>query len=116
MLIRRRGREHVGNCSRAQMRAMREHKMNEEGHVKLEILGSGCANCQKLYRTTEEAVRDLALNDAELVKVEDFAQILAYGVMKTPALAIDGKLVVSGRVPSKSEVSTLIASALDAQR
>lgn len=84
--------------------------------MKLEILGSGCASCQKLYRTTEEAVRGLGLDDAELVKVEDFAQILAYGVMKTPALAIDGKLVVSGKVPSKDEVITLVTSALDAER
>lgn len=83
--------------------------------MKLEILGSGCANCQKLYKITEEAVRELGVSDAELVKVEDLRAIMAYGVMATPALAIDGKLVVSGKVPSKAEVTALISSALAAR-
>jgi small redox-active disulfide protein 2 len=83
--------------------------------VKLEILGSGCANCQKLMALTEAAVRDLGIQDAELVKVEDFPKIMAYGVMSTPALAIDGKLVMSGKVPSKAEVSSLITTALSAK-
>jgi small redox-active disulfide protein 2 len=83
--------------------------------VKLEILGSGCANCQKLMAVTEAAVRDLGIEDAELVKVEDFPTIMAYGVMSTPGLAIDGKLVMSGRVPSQAEVGALITTALAAQ-
>jgi len=83
--------------------------------VKLEILGSGCANCQRLMAVAEEAVRDLGIADAELVKVEDFPSIMAYGVMATPALAIDGKLVMSGKVLSKAEVTTLITNALAAQ-
>ncbi len=82
--------------------------------MKLEILGSGCANCQKLYKLTEEAVRELGVNDAELVKVEDFPTIVAYGVMKTPALAIDGKLVMSGKVPSQAEIVSLITTARSA--
>ena len=83
--------------------------------MKIEILGSGCANCKKLMAVTESAVRDLGIEDAELVKVEDFPKIMAYGVMSTPALAIDGKLVLSGKVPSQAEVSSLIATALAAQ-
>ena len=83
--------------------------------MKLEILGSGCANCQRLMAVAEEAVRDLGIADAELVKVEDFPSIMAYGVMATPALAIDGKLVMSGKVLSKAEVTTLITNALAAQ-
>jgi small redox-active disulfide protein 2 len=83
--------------------------------VKLEILGSGCANCKKLMALTEAAVRDLGIENAELVKVEDFPKIMAYGVMSTPALAIDGKLVMSGKVPSKAEVSALITTELAAQ-
>ena len=83
--------------------------------MKLEILGSGCANCQKLMALTEAAVRDLGIADAELVKVEDFPTIMAYGVMSTPALAINGKLVMSGKVPSQAEVGTLITTALAAQ-
>jgi len=87
----------------------------KEAHVKLEILGSGCANCQKLIALTEAAVRALGIEEAELVKVEDFRTIMAYGVMSTPALAIDGKLVMSGKVPSQAEVSSLITTALAAQ-
>ena len=83
--------------------------------MKLEILGSGCANCQKLMAVTEEAVRDLGVDDVELVKVEDFKQIMAYGVMSTPALVIDGKVVVSGKVPSQAEIGSLITTALAAQ-
>ena len=83
--------------------------------MKLEILGSGCANCQKLMALTESAVRDLGVENAELVKVEDYATIMAYGVMSTPALAIDGKLVMSGKVPSQTEISSLITTALAAE-
>ena len=83
--------------------------------MKLEILGSGCANCQKLMAVAEAAVRDLGLENAELVKVEDFPTIMAYGVMTTPALAIDGKVVISGKVPSTAEVSSLITTALAKQ-
>jgi len=83
--------------------------------VRLEILGSGCANCQRLLAVTEAAVRELGIEDAELVKVQDFPQIMAYGVMSTPALVIDGQVVVSGRVPSKAEVTSLITTALTAQ-
>ena len=83
--------------------------------MKLEILGSGCANCQKLYAVTNEAVADLAIDDAEVVKVEDFQRIMGYGVMSTPALVIDGKVVLSGKVPSKAEVTSLVTTALAAQ-
>ena len=83
--------------------------------MKLEILGSGCANCQKLKMLTEAALRDLRIDEAEVVKVEDFPTIMAYGVMSTPALAIDGKLVMSGKVPSQAEVGSLITTALAAQ-
>ena len=80
--------------------------------MKFEILGSGCANCQKLEAITREAVGDLALQDAEVVKVTEMQQIMGYGVMSTPGLVIDGKVVSSGRVPSKAEVTTMIATAL----
>ncbi len=60
-------------------------------------------------------MRDLGIEDAELVKVEDFPKIMAYGVMSTPALVIDGKVVLSGKVPSQAEVGSLIATALAAK-
>ena len=82
--------------------------------MKLEILGSGCANCQKLEAITKEAIGDLAITDAEVVKVTDMKDIMGYGVMSTPGLVIDGKVVSSGRVPSKAEVTSLITTALAA--
>ena len=83
--------------------------------MKLEILGSGCANCKKLMALAEAGVLDLGIDDAELVKAEDFPTIMAYRVMAAPALAIDGKLVMSGTVPSQAEVNSLITTALAAQ-
>ena len=83
--------------------------------MKLEILGSGCANCHKLMAITEEVVRELGVTDVELVKVEDFPKIMAYGVMSTPALVIDGTVVMSGKVPSKAEITALVTTALAKQ-
>jgi small redox-active disulfide protein 2 len=78
--------------------------------MKLEILGSGCANCQKLEAIAREAVSELAIDDAQVVKVTDMKAIMGYGVMSTPGLVIDGKVVSSGRVPSKAEVTSMIAT------
>ena len=83
--------------------------------MKLEILGSGCANCQKLEAVTKEAVADLAIADVDVVKVTDMKDIMGYGVMSTPGLVIDGKVVSSGRVPSKAEVASMITTELAAQ-
>jgi len=80
--------------------------------MKFEILGSGCANCEKLHALTAEVVRELGLDDAEVVKVQDYPTIMRYGVMATPALAVDGKVVLSGRVPGKAEVMSAVTTAL----
>lgn len=80
--------------------------------MRFEILGSCCGNCDKLMAITEEAVKDLAIDGAEVVKVSDMQTIMGYGVMSTPGLVIDGKVVSSGRVPSKAEVTSLITTAL----
>jgi len=76
----------------------------------IKVLGPGCANCKNLERVTREAIDTLGL-DATLEKVEDFAVIMGYGVMSTPALVVDEKVVVSGRVPKIAEVRDLLASA-----
>jgi len=73
----------------------------------IKVLGSGCMNCQKLEALAKKATEQLGL-DAEIVKVTDYPEIMAYGVMSTPALVIDEKLVVAGRVPSYDEVVTFI--------
>lgn len=75
---------------------------------KLAILGAGCAKCQKLAAETERAAQALGLA-YELTKVTDLNDIVAYGVMITPALVVDGEVKVSGRVPSQDELKALLA-------
>jgi len=70
---------------------------------KIEVLGTGCPKCSQTAKNAEEAVRDLGV-EAEVVKVEDVNEIVARGVMLTPALAVDGQVVVSGHVPSIEEI------------
>lgn len=74
---------------------------------KIEILGSGCAKCKKLYEVTQQAVAALGI-EAELSKVEDIQKIISYGVMMTPALVVDGQVKSSGKVPSVDEIKKLI--------
>jgi len=78
--------------------------------VIIKVLGPGCKNCKNLERVTREAVGELGV-DATVEKVEDYPTIVGYGVMSTPALVIDEKLVLSGRVPRTSEVRELITAA-----
>lgn len=73
----------------------------------IKILGSGCANCQKLEANAKEAIAALGM-EAEFVKVQEVQDILAYGVMKTPALVIDEEVKVMGRVPSVEEIKKLL--------
>lgn len=69
----------------------------------IKILGSGCANCQKLETHVKKAVEEIGLQ-ASVEKVTQMEDILAYGVMKTPALVIDEVVKFSGRVPSVGEI------------
>jgi small redox-active disulfide protein 2 len=71
---------------------------------KIEVLGPGCANCVRLAANAKEAA-DMAGVEAEIVKVTDYAQIAAHGVMSTPGLVIDGKLVSYGRIPSAGDIA-----------
>jgi len=75
---------------------------------KIEILGTGCPKCKKLTELTMEAAAQLNL-ECDIEKVEDIQKITAYGVMMTPALVVDGKVKVSGKVPSIEELKTLIS-------
>jgi small redox-active disulfide protein 2 len=76
--------------------------------IKIQILGTGCAKCQQLTKTAETAAGELGLQ-YELEKVKDIAQIMAFGVMMTPALVVDGKVKVAGKVPSVDEIKKLLA-------
>ncbi len=73
----------------------------------IKVLGPGCNNCKNLERVTKEAVDALGI-DATIEKVTDYPTIVGYGVISTPALVIDGKLVLSGRVPTSSQVRKLL--------
>jgi small redox-active disulfide protein 2 len=74
----------------------------------IKVLGPGCANCVKLERVTRQAVDGLGI-DAIIEKVTDYPTIVGYGVMATPALVVDEKLVLSGRVPTTTQVRELLA-------
>ena len=73
----------------------------------IKILGTGCPKCKALEKAAKDAVA-LAGVDANISKVEDIMQIMQYGVMTTPALVVDGKILVKGRVPSVNEIINLI--------
>ena len=74
---------------------------------KIQILGTGCAKCEKLAANTKQAADNLGL-DYELEKVTDLNKIMEFGVMTTPALAIDGKVLLTGKVPSPTDIEKLI--------
>lgn len=75
--------------------------------MNIKILGPGCVNCKTLQRRTEEALEQLGI-PANLEKVEDYRMIAAYGIMRTPGLVIDGKVVSYGVVPHVDELKALI--------
>lgn len=76
--------------------------------MKIEILGVGCPKCKQLTANVEAAVKDLNIA-AEIVKITDIAKITGYGVMMTPALAIDGAVVSSGKVLTKDEIKKILS-------
>lgn len=75
--------------------------------MKIEILGTGCKKCKQLFQATTEAV-DAKGIEADIVKVEDMKDIVAYGVMSTPALVIDGKVVSSGKVLKTKQIEDML--------
>ena len=78
--------------------------------LSIKVLGPGCANCRKLEEVTREAVASLGV-EAEISKVTDMQQIIAYDVLKTPGLVINEKLVSSGRIPTPQSVAEWIRAA-----
>ncbi|RCK81251.1 MAG: Redox-active disulfide protein 2 [Candidatus Ozemobacter sibiricus] len=77
--------------------------------MKIQILGTGCAKCTKLAELAKQAADELNLS-YELVKVTNLNEIMGFGVMVTPALAVDGTVKVSGKVPSLDEIKKLLQS------
>jgi len=76
----------------------------------IKVLGPGCSNCTALEAVTRKAVAMMGM-PAEIVKVEDYVEIMKYPVLSTPALVINEKVVVSGRVPGVDQVTTWLADA-----
>ena len=75
---------------------------------KLQILGTGCPKCKKLAENAEAAAQALGM-EYELVKVTNVNEIMKFGVMMTPALAVDGKVKVVGKVPKPADIAALLA-------
>jgi len=75
---------------------------------RLQILGTGCPKCKALEQNTEAAAKELGI-DYEIEKVTDINEIMKFGVMVTPALAVDGEVKIAGKVPSVEQLKALIA-------
>ena len=78
--------------------------------MQLLVIGTGCAKCKTLAQFTEQAAKELGL-EYELNKLTDLKQIMALGVMMTPALAVNGTIKVVGKVPSVAEIKTILQQA-----
>ena len=79
--------------------------------MKIEILGTGCPKCKKTTANAEKAVKELGV-DVEIVKVEKIDDIMKYGVMMTPALAIDGEVKIAGKIPDPKQIAQWIREAM----
>lgn len=82
--------------------------------MEIKVLGPGCANCKRLFQEAERAVAQAGVA-ATLTKVEAIEEIASYGILRTPGLVIDGKVVASGRIPLTPEIVTMITTAAAAQ-
>ena len=78
--------------------------------MNIKVIGSGCDKCDKVYALVQEAVEELAL-EAEIEKVEDLIEIVKLGVMSAPSIMIDGKVVISGQVPTKEKIKKMLFTA-----
>lgn len=75
--------------------------------MEIKVLGTGCPKCKALEHATQNAINELGVQ-ATITKVEDIVDIMNYGVMRTPALVINEKVVLSGRVPDTKELKEII--------
>jgi len=93
-----------GSCDSESMEKAERAKTEGAG---VKVLGSGCAKCNQLEAATKEALKQLGM-DTTIDHVTDFAKIAAYGVMSTPALVVDGKVVSYGKVLKTEEVIKIL--------
>jgi small redox-active disulfide protein 2 len=80
--------------------------------ITIKVLGSGCSNCKNVESVARQAVAGLAI-EAELIKVTEYKDILAYKILSTPGLVINEKVVCAGRIPTSAEVTTWLVNALE---
>jgi small redox-active disulfide protein 2 len=80
---------------------------NQKLIMEIKVLGTGCPRCKALEKATRDVVSELGI-DANVAKVEDIMDIMSYGVSSTPALVVDEKVVVRGRIPSSSELKEIL--------
>ena len=78
----------------------------------IKVLGSGCANCKRVEQIANKVVTEMAL-EAEVIKVTDYNDIAAYNILSTPGLVVNEKVVCTGRIPTRAEVTTWLADALE---
>lgn len=79
--------------------------------MEIKILGTGCPKCKTLEKLTREVVEQNGI-DATVTKVEDIYQIMKYGVMTTPAMVVDEKVVIKGRIPSADEIKQVLTKTI----
>jgi small redox-active disulfide protein 2 len=79
----------------------------------INVLGSGCANCKRVEQIVRKVVEEMSV-EAQVIKVTEYPDIMAYNIMSTPGLVINEIVVSSGRIPTSAEVSTFLANALEA--
>ena len=79
--------------------------------MNIKILGPGCARCHELDKRIREVVQELGL-DASVEYIQDLNKIIEYGILTTPGLVVNGKMICSGHVPSKDEIARLLTSSV----
>ncbi|CAG1005442.1 hypothetical protein ANAEL_03327 [Anaerolineales bacterium] len=79
----------------------------------IKVLGSGCANCKRVEQIARKVIEEMSV-EAEVVKVTDYNDIMAYNILSTPGLVINEKVVSAGRIPTPAEVTTFVVNALEA--
>jgi small redox-active disulfide protein 2 len=84
-----------------------------ENMLTIKILGSGCANCKRLELLTHQVVDQMGVQ-AQIIKVTEYSDIMAYNILSTPGLVINEKLVSAGRIPSTPQLTSLRTQALEA--
>ncbi len=82
--------------------------------LNIKVLGSGCTNCINLEKLCREVISENQM-DADIEKVTDFKDIMSYGIMSTPGLVVNGTVIHSGKLPTKSTLTNWLINALDEQ-